>query len=90
MRIASVKQAFVSAYRDLIRHHTLQVAAALSYYFVLSVFPSLILLSAVVGWLREQHLFGNVLGLMCGELVAEAMLGRAAPELSLFDPARLL
>jgi glycine/D-amino acid oxidase-like deaminating enzyme len=33
---------------------------------------------------------GNVLGLLCGELVAQAMLGREAPELTLFDPARLL
>ena len=33
---------------------------------------------------------GNVLGFLCGELVAEAMLGRPAPELALFDPARLL
>lgn len=64
MRIDGIKQAFVSAYRDLIRHHTLQVAAALSYYFVLSVFPGLIFLSAAVGWMREQRLFGNVLALM--------------------------
>src|SRR5207237_10412222 len=33
---------------------------------------------------------GNVLGFMCGELVADAILGRPAPELTLFDPARLL
>ncbi len=33
---------------------------------------------------------GNVLGLACGELVAEAILGRSAPELELFDPGRLL
>ena len=33
---------------------------------------------------------GNVLGFLCGELVAEAMLGRPEPELALFDPARLL
>jgi len=33
---------------------------------------------------------GNVLGFACGELVAEAILGRPAPELHLFDPARLL
>ena len=33
---------------------------------------------------------GNVLGLACGELVAGAILGRPAPELQLFDPARLL
>ena len=33
---------------------------------------------------------GNVLGLACGELVANAILGRREPELELFDPARLL
>jgi gamma-glutamylputrescine oxidase len=33
---------------------------------------------------------GNVLGLLCGGLVAQAMLGREAPELAWFDPARLL
>jgi gamma-glutamylputrescine oxidase len=33
---------------------------------------------------------GNVLGLACGELVAEAVLGRRKPELDLFDPARLV
>jgi gamma-glutamylputrescine oxidase len=33
---------------------------------------------------------GNVLGFLCGELVAGAILGRPAPELTVFDPARLL
>jgi gamma-glutamylputrescine oxidase len=33
---------------------------------------------------------GNVLGLACGDLVARALLGERAPELSLFDPARLV
>jgi gamma-glutamylputrescine oxidase len=33
---------------------------------------------------------GNVLGLACGELIANAILGRREPELELFDPARLL
>jgi glycine/D-amino acid oxidase-like deaminating enzyme len=31
---------------------------------------------------------GNVLGFACGELVADAILGRTAPQLQLFDPAR--
>ncbi|HEV3479495.1 MAG TPA: FAD-dependent oxidoreductase [Gaiellaceae bacterium] len=31
---------------------------------------------------------GNVLGLACGELVANAILGRREPELELLDPAR--
>ena len=33
---------------------------------------------------------GNVLGLLCGEIVAAAILGRNVPLLELFDPARLL
>jgi len=33
---------------------------------------------------------GNVLGLGCGELVAQAILGSPAPELQYFDPARVL
>jgi gamma-glutamylputrescine oxidase len=33
---------------------------------------------------------GNVLGMLCGELVAGAILGHRPPELALFDPARLL
>ena len=33
---------------------------------------------------------GNVLGFACGELVARAVAGDSPPELSLFDPARLL
>jgi glycine/D-amino acid oxidase-like deaminating enzyme len=33
---------------------------------------------------------GNVLGLACGELVAQAILRTPAPELRFFDPARLL
>ena len=32
---------------------------------------------------------GNVLGLACGQLVANAIFGRREPELDLFDPARL-
>jgi glycine/D-amino acid oxidase-like deaminating enzyme len=33
---------------------------------------------------------GNVLGFLCGRLVANAILGRPAPEVTLFDPVRLL
>jgi glycine/D-amino acid oxidase-like deaminating enzyme len=33
---------------------------------------------------------GNVLGLVCGELVAAAILGTPSAELKLFDPARRL
>jgi glycine/D-amino acid oxidase-like deaminating enzyme len=33
---------------------------------------------------------GNVLGFACGDLVAQALLGREPAELALFDPARVV
>ena len=51
MRPAALKTAFVPTYDDVNRNHTLQVAAALSYYFVMSQFPALVLLSAFVAYL---------------------------------------
>jgi len=73
VRIRSIQYALVSAARDVIRHHALQVSAALSYYFVLSVFPGLIFLSAVFGSLRFGDLFNHVLWLMSRLLPADTM-----------------
>jgi membrane protein len=64
VNLDGIKRAFASTYRDLIRHHMLQVSAALSYYFVLSVFPGLIFLSAIVGSISLPDLFNHVLWLM--------------------------
>jgi membrane protein len=49
------------------------MAAALAYYFVLSLFPSLILLSAVVAYLPVPDLFGHALALMARFLPPDAM-----------------
>lgn len=73
MTLDGLKRAFVRTYQDLARHHTLQVAAALSYYFVLSVFPGLIFLSAVVGFISLPDLFNHVLLLMGRLLPADSM-----------------
>ncbi len=64
MDVGSIKLALANTYRDVMRHHMLQVAAALSYYFVLSVFPGLIFLSAIVGFISLPDLFNRVLLLM--------------------------
>jgi uncharacterized BrkB/YihY/UPF0761 family membrane protein len=45
VRLGDIKHALLRTYDDVEDHHTLQMAAALSYYFVMSIFPSLILLS---------------------------------------------
>jgi membrane protein len=49
------------------------MAAALSYYFVLSLFPSLIFLSAVVAYLPVPGLFNQVLDVMSRFLPADSM-----------------
>ena len=64
MTRAAIKRALAETYKDILRHHTFQVAAALSYYFVLAVFPSLILLSAVMSLVPLPDLFGDVLALL--------------------------
>jgi membrane protein len=61
------------AYDDVVQHHTLQISAALSYYFILSVFPALILLSAVVGYMPVPDLFAAVLVSMARILPPDGM-----------------
>jgi membrane protein len=68
-----LKTALIRTYSDVQRNHTLQMAAALSYYFVLSFFPALILLSAVVAYLPVPNLFEQALSLMSQFLPADSM-----------------
>ncbi len=59
--------------RDVQRHHTLQVAAALSYYFVLAFFPALIVLSTLLGSMPFPNLLGWVVATMQRLLPRESM-----------------
>lgn len=70
---SSIQRALIASYQDLFRHHTLQVAAALSYCFVLSVFPGLIFLSAVLGLLPLGNLFNHILAFMGRLLPSDTM-----------------
>lgn len=69
----ALKQALNHAVHDLSKHHTLQVAAALSYYFILALFPGLIVFSALLGSLPLPDLFGWVLVTMGRLLPADSM-----------------
>lgn len=64
MKLVLVKSALQATYSDVLRNHTMQMAAALSYYFVLSFFPALIFLSAIVAYLPVPDLFGQALGIL--------------------------
>jgi len=71
--MSELKGAFAHTYEDIARNHTMQMAAALSYYFVLSLFPALIFLSAVVAYLPVPDLFGQALGFMGRFLPPDSM-----------------
>ena len=73
MQRGDIKRALIRAAKDILRHNTLQVSAALSYYAVLSVFPALIVLSAIVGFIPLPDLFNRVLMLMSRLLPAYTM-----------------
>lgn len=73
MTLAAFSRAVRRTYHDVLHHHTLQVSAALSYYFMLSIFPALILLSAVVGFLPVPDLFGAVLSFLTRLLPQDTM-----------------
>src|ERR1700737_2329953 len=73
VRPADVKTALVRTYAAVLQNHTLQMAAALSYYFVVSFFPALIFLSAVVAYLPVPDLFNQSLALMARFLPPDTM-----------------
>jgi len=73
MQPHDVKRALLRTYNDVDRNHTLEMAAALSYYFVLSLFPTLILLSAIVAYLPVPDLFNQALVLMADLLPPDCM-----------------
>src|SRR5258708_20702919 len=64
MVLRGIRYALWHTFKDINSNHTLQMAAALSYYYVLSLFPALIFLSAVVAYLPIPDLFNQALALM--------------------------
>jgi membrane protein len=73
MTLRGTKAALGRTVEDVNRKHTLQMAAALSYYFVLSIFPALIFLSAMVAYLPVPNLFDQALALMSGFVPHDGM-----------------
>jgi membrane protein len=57
------KTVVVNVYEDINQNHTLAFAASLSYYFVLSLFPALIAMAAILGFLPIPDLWGKSLDL---------------------------
>jgi membrane protein len=74
VHLGGFQHAITHTYDDVVRHHALQVAAALAYYFALSAIPCVIFLSAVVGFIPVPHLFDHILGLMARLLPPDTIL----------------
>jgi membrane protein len=73
MTYRGLKEALWRTGEDVNRKHTLQMAAALSYYFVISLFPSLILLSAILTYLPIHDLLDQAFTLMGGFVPKETL-----------------
>jgi membrane protein len=58
---------------DVNNNHTLAFAAGLSYYFLLGLFPMLIALAAIVGYLPLHDPFGQILNLLSQYVPADSM-----------------
>lgn len=69
-----IKRAAAQAWRDLNSNHTMALAAGLSYYFVMSLFPLLIVAAAAVAFLPVPNLFEQILGVMA-RVVPENSMG---------------
>jgi membrane protein len=61
---ADTRRAVARTYHDVLANQTLQAAAALSYYSILSIFPALILLSAVMSHIPLPDFFQDALTAM--------------------------
>jgi membrane protein len=73
VRLLHFKNAAVYVVRDMEKNHTMAFAAALSYYFVVALFPFLIFLSAVVAYLPVPDFFSQVMGLVARVVPAANM-----------------
>ncbi len=72
-RRISAAQILRSAWLDVMDNHTLTLAAGLSYYFVLSLFPLLILAASLLPYLPVPNLFDAIMASLAHVVPAESM-----------------
>jgi membrane protein len=73
MRLQQIKIALTKTYENVDRYHMLQMAAAMSYYFVISLFPALIFLSGILAYIPIPDLFNQALHMAGRFLPADEM-----------------
>jgi membrane protein len=60
----TIKRSLMTLYNDVYDEHLFVFAAGLSYYFVLSLFPLLVTMAALLGYVPIPRLFEGILSLM--------------------------
>ena len=73
MQLGQWKQVAVNVASDVNQNYIFSFAAALSYYFLLALFPSLIVLATFVGFLPIPHLFSTIVGTMAHVVPPQSM-----------------
>ncbi|HTC94425.1 MAG TPA: YihY/virulence factor BrkB family protein [Terriglobales bacterium] len=69
----AIKGSLITIYKDVYDEHLFVFAAGLSYYFVLSLFPLLVSMASLLGYIPIPHLFEGLLGLMARLVPGDGM-----------------
>ena len=69
----TIQRSLITIYNDVYDEHLFVFAAGLSYYFVLSLFPLLVSLAALLGYVPIPHLFEGLLSLMARLVPGDGM-----------------
>ena len=69
----TIQRSLLIIYHDVYDEHLFVFAAGLSYYFVLSLFPLLVSMAALLGYVPIPHLFEGLLGLMARLVPGDGM-----------------
>ena len=69
----TIKRSLITIYNDVYDEHLFVFAAGLSYYFVLSLFPLLVSMASLLGYVPIPHLFEGLLTLMARLVPGDGM-----------------
>jgi membrane protein len=69
----TTKRSLITVYNDVYDEHLFVFAAGLSYYLVLSLFPLLVSMAALLGYVPIPHLFEGLLSLMARLVPGDGM-----------------
>jgi len=69
----TIKRSLITIYNDVYDEHLFVFAAGLSYYFVLSLFPLLVSMALLLGYIPIPHLFEGLLSVMAKLVPGDGM-----------------